>query len=229
MLLGNLLKKNSKKSASSTSRGSLRSPEVLGVNLVKDELVVFFDWNKHIFLSIIVFIVVGLFTFEIYSGLGYWEKQENARAEELRAKTDILKLEVLNLNSEHAPALTFRDKSGAFSELLENHIYWSKFFDWLQKNTLSTVTYQGFSGDLTGIYELNAKATSYAEASWQAKAFANSEFVKSVKINSVTSGGGEDETELPNPDQGLEEEDVVGAVSFLIELEINPEVFRIIE
>lgn len=225
MLLGNLLKKNKKNTPPSSSRDALRSPEVLGVNLVKDELIVFFDWNKHIFLSIIVVIVVGLFVFEIYSGLGYWEDQENKRAEELKVKTDILKMEVVNLNNEHAPALTFRDKSGAFSDLLENHVYFTQFFDWLQKNTLSSVKYSGFSGDLTGVYTLNATAPTYAEASWQAKAFLNNEMVKNVQISTVSSAGSK---EGGNKEKAvsLDAENVAGAVSFSIALEINPEVFR---
>lgn len=225
MLLGNLLKKNKKNTLSSSSKDTLRSPEILGVNLVKDELIVFFDWNKHIFISIIAVLVVGLFVFEIYSGLGYWEEQENKRAEELKAKTDILKMEVVNLNNEHAAALSFRDKSGAFSDLLENHVYFTQFFDWLQKNTLSTVKYTGFTGDLTGIYTLNATAPSYAEASWQAKAFLNNEMVKDVEITSVSSGGGDDAATTGAP-VSLDAESVAGSVTFKIDLEINPEVFR---
>lgn len=233
MLLGNLLKKNPKKMAKTFDQSSLRSPEVLGVNLVKDEIIVFFDWKKHILLAILVFILVGLFVFEIYSGLGYWEKQENQRAEELKNKTDILKMDVIKLTSEHAAALDFRDKSGAFSELLKNHVYWTEFFDWLQENTLSTVTYEGFSGDLTGNYEINATAPTYAEASWQAKAFADNEFVKSVKISSVLAGkvkgsvGKEDNNNNAPVVDEAEEEKSIASVSFTIELKIDPELFRV--
>jgi len=221
MFFSKLLKKNKNKKSTDFSKNNFRSPEVLGVNLVKDEVIVFFDWSKYLLLSVIVFVVVGLFIFEIYSGLSYWEKQENIKAEELKTKTDILKMEVLNLNKEHAAALSFRDKSGAFSDLLENHVYFTKFFDWLQKNTLSTIKYTGFAGDLTGKYSLRASAPSYAEVSWQAKAFANSDVVKNVKIEKVSIGGEEEQEEGKEGEAAL-----AGTVSFTIELEIKPEIFR---
>lgn len=229
-MFGNFLNKKGAKKKDIKNE-DFRSPEVLGVNLVKDELIVFFDWNKHIFLSILVFVIAALFVFEIHIGLNYWEKQESERAEILRAKTDELKLDVINLNSEHAAALSFRDKSSAFAGLLENHIYWTKFFDWLQKNTINTVTYEGFSGDLTGIYTLKAKAPSYAEASWQAKAFLNSDMVKSVSISAAESSASaqsaEEEIAGDTATGEPKKEEDAGSVSFQIDLEINPELFLV--
>lgn len=75
-MFGNFLNKKGAKKKD-IKKEDFRSPEVLGVNLVKDELIVFFDWNKHIFLSILVFIVAALFVFEIHAGLNYWEEQES--------------------------------------------------------------------------------------------------------------------------------------------------------
>ncbi|MBN2854542.1 hypothetical protein JXK06_03370 [Patescibacteria group bacterium] len=198
----------------------LKNPEILEVNLVKDEVVVLFDWNRHLFLALLTFIFAGLFVFEIYLGLDYWEKKENQKALKMTAETEQLKKDIIDLTNESQDALSFKDKSAAFSDLLDNHVYWTRFFTWLEANTLNTVKYEGFSGDLSGTYSFNASAPSFAEASWQVKVLENNDNVKKVSVNSVTSNA-------PDPESGevldaLESEEV----KFLIDLEISREIFK---
>ena len=198
---------------------NLKNPEILEVNLVKDEVVVFFDWNKNIFVSLLVFIVAGLFVFEIYFGLNYWEKRENDKALIIEAQTNSIRSEVVKLTADYKNALSFKDKSTAFSELLKNHIYWTRFFSWLESNTLNTVKYGSFSGDLSGAYSLNATAPSFAEVSWQTKVLNDNSYVNSVKVDSVAS-------EKQLPEDGEELNVTAADVSFNLELEVNPNIFK---
>ncbi len=198
----------------------LKNPEILEVNLVKDEIVILFDWNRHLFLMFLVLIFSGLFVFEIYLGLDYWEERENQRAAAIEAETNQIKLDIIELTNKSQDALSFKDKSAAFSDLLDNHIYWTRFFNWLEANTLNTVKYDGFTGDLSGVYSFDASAPSFAEASWQVKVFADKENVKSVSVNSVSSNA-----EISEEGSVLEGAET-GTAVFSINLEIDPEIFK---
>lgn len=197
-----------------------KNPEILQVNLVKDEIVVLFDWNKHLFLTLLVFIFVGAFVFEVYLGLDYWEKRGNERSIAIEKETNQIKMETIELTNKAQDALSFKNKSAAFSDLLNNHVYWTRFFTWLESNTLNTVKFEGFSGNLSGVYSFNASAPSFAEASWQVKVLANNENVKNVSVNSVSSGA------EGAADGGQFENSKAEMVSFSINLEIDPEIFK---
>lgn len=205
---------------SSKSSNSFKNPEILGVNLVKDELVVFFDWNKYIFSAILVFLVAGLFIFEIYLGLDYWEKKEAQKANLIELESNKVKKDIVVLNSKSKDALSYKDKSAAFSDLLSNHVYWTRFFSWLELNTLNTVKYEGFEGDVSGLYTLSASAPTYAEASWQTKIFSDSLMVKNVSINNASV----DSEESSSSESEITEEDA--RVYFEIELDLKTDIFK---
>ncbi len=217
------VKKEENKVGKNNNRRSFdafKNPEILEVNLVKDEVVIFFDWNKSILAIILVLILSSLFVFQIYLGLDYWERRENEKALLIEQETNLLKSEIADLNNKAKDALSFKDKSSAFSDILNNHVYWTRFFSWLERNTLSTVSYNGFSGDLSGSYSLAATTPSYAEASWQVKAFSDSPIVKNVMVESVSS-------KLIEVETGQDLDPVISnEVSFNIELELEPDIFK---
>jgi Tfp pilus assembly protein PilN len=51
--------------------------------------------------------------------------------------------------------------------LLDNHVYWTKFFDWLEKATLADVYFSGFMGDVAGKFTLTASARDYVTLAQQ--------------------------------------------------------------
>lgn len=212
--------KKNKKPEVSRYLDNHKNPEILEVNLVKDELVVFFDWNKHIFSAILVLIVAGLFVFEIYLGLDYWENREAEKASAIESETNRVKKDIVVLNNSSKDALSYKDKSLAFGDLLNNHVYWTRFFSWLEANTLNTVKFNGFEGDLSGSYALSATAPTYAEASWQAKVMADNPMVNSVSIENVNSQRKEI---IDEKNKTVEE---FSQVSFDINLELKTDVFK---
>lgn len=203
------------------SSDNLKNPEILGVNLVKDELLVFFDWNKHILSALLIFIVAGVFIFEVYLGLDYWEKSETKKASLIEVEVNQLKKDTAALNSSSQDALSYKEKSLAFSDLLNNHVYWTRFFSWLESNTLNTIKFNGFQGDVKGEYTLSASSPTYAEVSWQTKIFSDSSFVNSVSVDEVFAEikKFEDESTVIKTEEFSE-------VSFEMELDIKPDIFK---
>lgn len=194
----------------------LQNPKILEVNLIKDEIKISFDWRKNFSVLFIVLLVSGLFLAEIYLGLDWWEKQENIRLEAISQKTAQVSQEVTKLRNVADEAMTYKDKAGEVGNLLNNHVYWSNFFSWLEKNTLSSVKYGSFKGDLSGIYTLNAKTRSFAEVSWQVKAFLKSSTTKAAEVASANLASGE----------GGDNEKKDREVTFNLKLEVDPAIFK---
>lgn len=193
-------------------KDALANPKILEVNLIKgEEEGVVFNWRKKF--SILLVVVVFSFGLiaEIYFGLDWWAKNEAERRQQMTVNQPVGQ-NGAQLQSQANEALKYQARTVAASQLLANHIYWSKFFRWLEKNTLDTVEYSGFSGDLSGEYSLSATAKSYAEVSWQVKAFLDDPLVKNVSASAAAMSGKDDKT-LAN-------------VSFPISLEINPSIFK---
>lgn len=191
----------------------VHNPKILDVNLIKDEIRVSFDWNKNLSIFFIILFITSLFAVEIYFGLSWWEDQEASRAQLLNESVAQINQEISDLKEQTSQALSYQDKTFAVNKLLENHIYWTDFLSWLERHTLSSVSFSGFSGDLSGIYTLDAKADTFADASWQAKALLDDPATRKVEISSVDASFGDEE--------GAKKE-----VNFIINLELDPGIFR---
>jgi hypothetical protein len=208
-----LLKKKSNQDKSDHSNGSLQNPKILEVNLVKGQAFISFDWHKGLVVLFLVLALAAALVAEIYFGLDWWETQELTKAQNLSAQTAATNAEVVQLKQQINAALNYKAKSADFSALVANHIYWTNFFGWLEKNTLSTVKYNGFSGDLSGTYTLAATAPTYADVSWQAKALLNDSWTEKVEVLSAAAA------KCSNRNQP-------GAVGFNLTLQVNPRIFK---
>jgi hypothetical protein len=206
--------KSKKGTQEKIQKNIFQNPKILEVNLIKDEIRIAFDWYKNISVLLFVLFITGFFIAEIYFGLDWWEKQEIAKAQSLNDNISQVNREISKIKAAADEALAYKDKSTEVGRLLNEHIYWSNFFSWLEKNTLSTVKYDGFSGGTEGIYALSARAYSYAEVSWQVKAFAKNEFVKNIEVLSVISNS---TGKLKSAESG---------VNFSLNFELDPDIFK---
>jgi hypothetical protein len=196
-----------------TKKNTNQNPKILEVNLIRGEVRISFDWNKNISVLLSVLFITAAFITEIYFGLDWWGQQEALKAQTLNASITQVNSDISKIQGKANEALTYKDKSVEVSRLLANHIYWTNFFSWLEKNTLSTVQFDSFTGTTDGIYNLNATAFSYAEASWQVKSFLSDPIVKKAEVLQVTSGS--DKTKGAGQ-----------SVNFSINLQVNPDIFK---
>ena len=211
----NLKTKKNKKAVTVNSESS-QNPKILEVNLIKNEMRVDFDWNQHLSTLLFSIMITALFVAEIYLGLNWWTEYENERVLASETKFNQVSSDIRALKTESDQILAFKERVDAANSLLDNHIYWTNFLNWLEKNTLSTVTYSGFSGQSDGVYELNATANAFREVSWQTRAFLADPSVLSVKVDSASMEAGDDETE----DAGM------AKVKFSLNLEVDPQLFK---
>lgn len=196
------------------------NPEVLEVNLIRDEMEVDFEWNKRLLSLFLSIFVACLFVAEIYYGLDWWQKEEEQKAISLKNDYEKISRDVLNIKSQAEEMLIFKDKLIVSQKMIDNHIYWTNFFNWLEKNTLNSVFYgSSFAGDISGKYSLGATTKNYRDISWQVNQFRNDKYVTAVSVSSGSIGGVDDKN---NQEKKPTDEQVV---SFSVDLEIKPEIF----
>ena len=196
---------------------SSQNPKVLEVNLIKDEIQVDFDINKNIGTLLFSLLIAALFMAEVYLGLNWWSNYESARVEEMETKFNQVSKEIKGLKGESEKILAFKQRADLVDSLVANHVYWTKFFNWLEKNTLSSVNYLGFEGDDSGVYSLQASAKTYRDLSWQTRALLEDPSVVSANV----AGG---ESERPK-DEG-QAEAAVEDITFTLDLTVDPALFK---
>jgi len=191
---------------------SWENPNIIKTNLIKGELVSYFDWKVKIAVLIKVIIlscsIVGL----ACAGLFFLQKQKdgNGSKEILVKKNILLEEQVVQAEKSNEKIVIFQNKLSMASALLNKHIYWTNFFKFLEENTIADVYYAGFSGDTGGKYVFSAMTKNYASISRQINAMkANSHVISARADGGKISGQGKE-----------------SSVNFSLNLEINPDIFN---
>lgn len=234
-----LFAKKKKNNPINSSDSVLKNPKILEVNLIKDEVGADFEWRKNIKAPLFALLAVIIIIIELNLGLSWWEKDETRRLEFIESETRRVGNEINTFRQEAAPALAYQTKTIEVAKMLNNHIYWTNFFAWLEKNTLSTVTFEGFAGNVDGKYSLAGNAGSFAEVSWQVKQFSNDPNTINAKVDLASSGESRTKEEiLAAQEQATQAaQNATSSVSlvapletsginFSIDLTVNPEIFK---
>ena len=220
-----------KKKKKEAADHALQNPKILEVNLIREETQKEFNWRRG---SKVLGAALGvslLIAAEFYFGLKWWQQDEEARLAATKADVDRVAQDVSDFRKKSAPLLFYRERTQEAGNLLVNHIYWTNFFSWLEKNTLSTVTFGGFTGKDDGVYVLSGVAGSYADVSWQAKVLRADPLTKKVDITTVNTSGGKSAEDLAKEAaQGgkaaTSTSTSTPSFSFELKLEVNPEIFK---
>lgn len=191
------------------------NPKVLEVNLIKDEKQVDFDWQHNFSTLLFSLFVAALFLVEIYVGLNWWANYEEERALAAEAKFNLVSKQIKEMRTESDEILAFKERADIAHQLLDNHVYWTNFFNWLEKNTLSSVNYHAFSGGTDGVYQLQASTKTYRDISWQTRAMLENPSILSARVDRGT-------TEREEGEEKVESE----TVNFTLDLKVDPQLFR---
>ncbi len=202
-------------SLASTNAGEKKkweNPDILETNLIKGEIIFFFNWRKGIIkLSIAVILVcaaIGL----VYGGLDLWQKQKEEEIQTIVQKFIGLNQQIRKADQGVDEILAWQKKLGLVSDLLDNHIYWTNFFKFLEDNTLIDVYFPGgFSGNTGGNYNLSAVGVNYNTIHQQVKTL---KIIDQVVKVSVMSGNF-----VPTGEDGQ------SSINFNLELSVDPEIF----
>ncbi|MDO8667503.1 MAG: hypothetical protein Q7K35_00185 [bacterium] len=163
-----------------------KQAKVLETNLIKGEIITFFDWRRKI-ITLINAILIPIFLLVIiHFGLIFYQGQNQKKLQEqaksLNDLTEETKQEEVGLKE----ILDFQARLKIVSQIFAKHIYWTNFFKFLEDNTIKDVYYAGFSGATGGSYSLEAVASDFSNISEQINILRDNE-----KITEARTLGGE--------------------------------------
>jgi len=203
--------------------GKWQKARILETNLIRGELASFFDWRKGILTLIFYMVLSSLAVAAMYGGLLLWEKRETAERVDgrLNKMRELNEKVVKPLEEEAREILAVRKNIKLARDLLDNHIYWTNFFKFLEDNTLSEVYYtSAFTGDLGGQYSFLSRTKDFKMILAQVNVMRMNDYVKRV---TVSSGLVRSSTALAG--KGKSGEGEMGGVDFALELLIDPGIF----
>ncbi len=186
---------------------------LLETNLIKDEIEIDFNWKKDLIIFCILLGIVAVFVIESYIVLTIWKnKKEIENSYYLEMEITQINSEINNLQSKYSEAVEFQNKLSLSSQVLNQHIYWTNFFSFLEKNTLkNNIYYKNFAGDIYGQYILPTVSNNVLATNFQSKTFSANSSVSSASISDeeIINEEGSDKT----------------FVNFNLNLDLNPNIF----
>ncbi|MFH2136411.1 MAG: hypothetical protein ABII19_02150 [Patescibacteria group bacterium] len=199
----------------SKPQGEKRSlGQKLGITLIPEEESVEKE-KKKTSKKIILLIVAAILLALIGGGLYWTIKWYGGQAENdlQKVETDLGGMEKKNqgLASEKNQAQLFQKQLKAAGRLLENHIYWTNFFSFLEKNTVADVYFVNLVGGNDGQVVMSGVAKSYAAMSRQIVAFKSNDLVSKISVLSASAS--------------VDPEGNVAEINFDARLQLNPEIF----
>ena len=165
--------------------------------------------------ALVLLLVLVVETF-IIGGVYFFLTSKN---EALRVEKDQLQVVMRDLSSaiaeqeETSAELTaFNKQISAIEEKLDEHVYWTGLFNFLEKSTKSTVFYESFSGSsLTGTITMNARTSTFREMSEQILAYRVNPLIDEVRASSGVAS--------------IDEAGSIKGVNWLMTLVVNEEVW----
>jgi hypothetical protein len=170
-----------------SSRNSEEKKSSLDISLISEETVIIPRLVRSRLLILVAFFIVILTVF-IFVWLYVDWYFEKLRQGVIKAEREIELLE-----AQTRPLLEVRDevteleKRAARTEnILNNHIYWTKFFSLLEKYTLAQIYFGDFRADTSGIITLEAVGEDLIAIAQQIVVFSEAkDFIKEVEASGI--------------------------------------------
>ncbi len=186
------------------------NPDVLDSNLIKGEVISFFDWKKKIVVLVGSIVTSCLLIAVVYGGLFYYEKMQEAEGEAVYNKILDLDKKIEQKKEGLEEILSFQKRLKLVSSLLDEHVYWNNFFGFLEKHIIESVYFVNFIGDTKGVYGIEAIGQEYKNIVEQVEAFRTDKLTEKaeVKEGQIAKGKTSD------------------GVKFNLELTVNSDIFK---
>lgn len=182
------------------------------VNLMPEGVITFreVNWSKIMGVLLLSIIVAGLITVVGYLSLWNRRQTEEMTFADLRLEIARLENAISSLEEEERLVFLLQKKLQIAGELIDNHIYWTKFFDLLEKYTLDDVFYSNFSARAEeGDIILSGSAENLSTLFWQREMLRDAkDFVSSVEVGQIAV------------------EPASGSVNFVLTAHIKPSVWH---
>lgn len=185
----------------------------LGITLMPAELVAPAE-VKRTKQTIILVVVILILSVIFLSGIGILKLYEGKLAAEIKkVEADLATVDqqIKNLEEKKNQAQTLQKQIKSLDILLDQHIYWTNIFSFLEKNTIADVYFLNLVGQSDGSITMSAVAKSYKAMAKQIVAFREDEQTDKVFITSASA------SVLPTGE--------VSEINFDAKLKLKPQIF----
>lgn len=180
--------------------------------------------------KLVLFKILFIFITASFFGIFEWLSIKNyTQAQNILKDISLVEAEIYQYKTQSSEVVKLRHRYDTIKILLEDHIYWTKFFTLLEKNTVQDVYYTGFSvkSDKGAKITLNARARNIKALATQLMLLQNSkDFVTEAKINGFSILSNSDKKGIFNSSSNNQEDEVV---SFDITMTLNNDVFTFLK
>lgn len=195
-------------------KGKKASVDRLGLNLITEEsLNKIFQRIEHKDITQLIasFVISVLLGCAMWGGVYLYGGKEREAIQTIRTERAAVEADIAAIEKNKSALLAYQTKLTAFNDLFKDHMYWTQFFEELEKNTLPNVNYDSISLSTNYSTSLSAHTTDYASVGKQLIAFQNAKsFITEVEITSANAA--------------LSPTGAVSGVNFSIRLSIDPKV-----
>lgn len=189
--------------------------EILDINLIPEELAKHpeLELPQKLFKGGLAIFVTILIIGAAYLGISWYKFNILRQKEVIGAEIASINTQISQSEKEKPEALELQSRLKLVKQLLDEHVYWTKFFSLLERYTIEEVYYLGFSMVGRDKLVISAVGKDYNSVAKQLVAFEKAEeLVKNVKIDAASA-------EIDS------EKGQYSGVSFNINLEFLPNVF----
>jgi len=166
---------------------------------------------KRIALIILLAVLLALLAGGAYFLVEWYAGQVDLELQKINANLENVTRQIKDLDAEKIQAQILQKQLKAANNLLGNHIYWTNFFAFLEKDVVSDVYFLNLTGASDGQVSMSGVAKSYRAVSRQITSFRSDERVDAVSILSASAS--------------VDPEGNVAEVNFETKLKLNPEIF----
>jgi len=161
-----------------------------GMNLLPEDLVTSYDPKKKLTTVILVFVAAVLVVGIAYVSLLLWKETVSRRAAETSDRVGQIEAQIRSkdLQEGQKGAVALRDANKTLKKLLDTHIYWTRFLQYFERYTLSTVSFpSGVSATPGGVMTLTGSAPTLQAVVAQMKVYQYAfDFIVAANVNTVT-------------------------------------------
>ena len=141
--------------------------------------------TRLLFLIIFIFFILVIFFISRLYGDWYFDRLK-FQAEHLKREIVLLEAQTIPLLENRDNIITLADKATEVNKVLDNHIYWTNFFDLLESYTVPDVYFGNFSASAGKSINLTATSRNLMYLAQQIVAFNNApDFIKKVNVSNI--------------------------------------------
>ncbi len=211
------------------SKSSWSGKGVMSTNLIDKSDYSFFDTSKKVYGMLAAVFAALFFGIVLYGAVMAYEHFMLRELDDEKENLAAMEQGLSGLEADVAEAKRFQSSLDRAGEILENHVYMTRFFRFLEENTLSNLRYSGVIEHTVGqALLLQGRVPSFLDLRNQLMIFAESPYVKELDLKSAKyyeESSGEAVTSLLSSTTPLMVEKRDSGIEFEIELVLDESLY----